>query len=163
MVYVDNSIIIAEKNSSIDNLIQTLKKIYQLTDEGQIQDHLGIHVVQRPDGTINLSQLHLINQILTDVCLSPKAKRRHIPAVSSRILQRCEHAPSFAGHFNYRSIVGKLNFLGKGSRPDIAHTVHQLACFSEDPTRVNFDPVLCLCSYLQVTRTQGILLKVNVN
>ena len=86
MVYVDDGIIIAENSSSIDDLIQIFKKNYQLTEKGQIQDYLGIHVEQRPDGTINLSQPHLIDQILTDVCLSPRAKRRHIPAVSSRIL-----------------------------------------------------------------------------
>ena len=34
MVYVNDGIIIAEKNSSIDKLIQTLKINYQLTDEG---------------------------------------------------------------------------------------------------------------------------------
>ena len=112
---------------------------------------------------INLSQPHLIDQTLTDVRLSLKAKRRYLPIVSSRILQRCKHAPSFTGHFNYRSIFGKLNFLEKGSRPDIAYAVHQLSRFFEDPKHEHFDALLHLCSYLQETRTQGILLRVNTN
>ena len=33
IIYIDDGIIIAEKNSSIDDLIQSLKKNYQLTDE----------------------------------------------------------------------------------------------------------------------------------
>ena len=75
MVYVDDGIIIAEKNSSIDKFIHSLKQNYQLADKVQIQDYLGIHVEQRTDGTINLSQPHLIDQILTDVCLLSKSKR----------------------------------------------------------------------------------------
>ena len=90
------------------------------------------------DGTINLSQPHLIDKILADARLSPKARHR-FPAVSSHILQGYEHAPSFTGHFNYRSIVGKLNFSEKGSRSDIAYAVHQLARLSEDPKREHFD------------------------
>ena len=86
IVYVDYGIIVVQKNSSIDNIINKLKESYQLTDEGQIQDYLGIHVEQRIDGTINLSQPHLIDQTLADVRLSPKAKRRYITAMLSRIL-----------------------------------------------------------------------------
>ena len=87
-----------------------------------MQDYIDIHVEQRMYRTINLPQPHLIDQILTDVLLLSKDKRRHLLAVSSRILQRYEYAPSFTGHFNYRSIFGKLNFLEKGGRPE-SHTL----------------------------------------
>jgi len=33
----------------------------------------------------------------------------------------------FKGDFDYRSVVGKLNYLEEGSRPDIAYAVHQCA------------------------------------
>ena len=67
MVYVDDGIIIAQENSSIDNIINKLKESYQLTDEGKIQEYLGIYVEQQIDVTTKLSQPHLIDQSLADV------------------------------------------------------------------------------------------------
>ena len=46
MVYVDDGIIIAQENISIDNITKKLKESYQLTDKVKIQDYLGIHVEQ---------------------------------------------------------------------------------------------------------------------
>jgi len=159
MVYVDDGILIGKTSSEIDGVISKLRLLYDLTDEGQIEDYLGIHVDHLPDGSIQLSQPHLIDQILKDMQLSPTAKVKQTPAVSSRILQRCETAPSFQPHFHYRSVIGKLNFLEKGSRPDIAYSVHQCARFSEDPKREHCDAIIQICSYLRATRTQGIILK----
>ena len=132
MVYVDDGILIGKTASDIDAVICKLRLLYDLTDEGQIEDYLGIHVDHLNSGKIKLSQPHLIDQICKDVHLSHNAKHKGTPAVSSRILQRCENSPPFKPHFNYRSIVGKLNFLEKGSRPDIVYSVHQCDRFSEE-------------------------------
>ena len=67
MFYVDDGIIIAQENTSIDNIINKLKESYQLTDEGKIQEYLGIYVEQQIDVTTKLSQPHLIDQSLADV------------------------------------------------------------------------------------------------
>ena len=158
MVYVDDGILIGKTASDIDKIISQLRLLYDLTDEGQIEDYLGIHVEHLPGSRIKLSQPHLIDQIIKDVQLSHKAKVKRTPAISSRILQRCENAPSFQPHFHYRSIVGKLNFLEKGSRPDIAYAVHQCARFSEDPKKEHCDALIQICTYLRDTRTQGIIL-----
>jgi hypothetical protein len=64
----------------------------------------------------------------------------------------------FDGRFHYRVIVGKLNFLGKGSRPEIAYSVHQCAHFSESPKESNAEAVMHICRYLMLTSEQGIIL-----
>ena len=137
MVYVDDGILIGKTASEIDKVIAKLSLLYDLSDEGQIEDYLDIHVNHLTNEKIKLSQLHLIDQILKDVQLSSNAKFKYTPAVSSRIIKRCESSPAFQPHFHYWSVVGKLNFLEKGSRPDIAYSVHQCALFSEDPQNEN--------------------------
>jgi hypothetical protein len=88
----------------------------------------------------------------------PKNIVRSTLALASKILWRDETAPSFQGNFHYRSIIGKLNFLEKSTRPDIAYAVHQCARFCEDPKQTHDDAVLHLIKYLSATRDKGIIL-----
>lgn len=59
---------------------------------------------------------------------------------------------------NYRKVVGKLNFLEKSTRPDIAYAVHQCACFSSDPKQSHVDALIYLGRYLKGTRSEGIII-----
>jgi ATP-binding cassette subfamily B (MDR/TAP) protein 1 len=54
--------------------------------------------------------------------------------------------------------VGKLNYLEKGSRPDIAYAVHQCARFSADPKQEHGDAIRWLAKYLKGTREKGMIL-----
>jgi hypothetical protein len=67
----------------------------------------------------------------------------------------------FDGRFHYRAVVGKLDFLEKGSRPEIAYSVHQCARFSESPRESHAEAVLHICRYLMLTRQKGIILDPN--
>jgi hypothetical protein len=60
--------------------------------------------------------------------------------------------------FHYRAVVGKLNFLGKGSRPEIVYSVHQCARFSESPKYYHVEAVVYIYRYLLLHREQGIIL-----
>ena len=60
--------------------------------------------------------------------------------------------------FNYRSVVGKLNFLEKCTRPDIAYTVHQCACFCSNPRKSNEDALIHLAKYICNTRDKGLMM-----
>jgi hypothetical protein len=81
---------------------------------------------------VNLSQPHLVDAILQDVKLTPKYLTRITPGRQT-VLGRDLRGDDFDGRFDYRAVVGKLNFLEKGSRPEIAYSVHQCARFSESP------------------------------
>ena len=66
-----------------------------------------------------MSQLQLIDQIINDVKLMTNAHLLSTPATASGILQREEKAKHFNSRFHYRSIIEKLNYLDKDTRPDI--------------------------------------------
>jgi hypothetical protein len=158
VVYVDDGIFASPNKTEIDQAIKDLRRAkFDIEDKGDIKDYLGVHVTKLDNGNLKLWQPHLIEQIISDVQL-PRNMTRSTPAISSKILQRDKSKPNFKGTFHYRSIIGKLNFLEKSTRPDIAYAVHQCARFCEDPKQIHADAVMHLIKYLNGTRDKGIIL-----
>jgi hypothetical protein len=67
--------------------------------------------------------------------------------------------PVFNLDFNYRSAVGKLNYLAQTTRPDIMYATHQIAKYSSDPREPHGEAILYLVRYLKKTRDLGICFK----
>ena len=63
--------------------------------------------------------------------------------------------------FHYRSVIGKLNFLEKSTRPDISVSVHQCARFSERPKRSHAEAVERIGRCLLATKGKGLLIRPN--
>ena len=63
--------------------------------------------------------------------------------------------------FHFRSVIGKLNFLEKSTRPDISVCVHQCARFSEQPKRSHAEAVKRIGRYLLAMRDRGLLIRPN--
>ena len=158
--YVDDGIFLSPDSSLVDKAIQDLKnENLNIEDQGDIADYLGINFNYEQNGTIVMSQPQLIDQLIVDVKFKNTKNLPDTPALSTHILQRDENASPFNKHFHYRSVVGKLNYLGKGTRPDIGYATHQCARFCEDPRVSHGKAVEHLVKYLKSTRKQGIILK----
>ena len=85
---------------------------------------------------VHLTQPHLIDQILKDLRLDDdRVKAKTTPATSSTLLSRHTNLEDFDRLFNYRSVLGKLNYLEKGSCSDIAYIIHQCARFTTCPKK----------------------------
>lgn len=138
-----------------------LKKFkLDITVEGDIQDFLEVNITKQKDGSISLTQPHLIDQILKDLRLdNEEVTTKPIPAASSKVLGRHPDSEPFDESFKYRSVIGKLNYLEKASRSDIAYITHQCARFSTAPKREHGQAIRWLGRYLKGTRTQGFILK----
>jgi len=86
-------------------------------------------------------------------------KSRPTPAASTRILQRFENEKSHNNSWHYRSVIGKLNYLEKSTRPDLSYAVHQCARFCEDPKVSHTQAVEHIGKYLLGTRNEGIFIQ----
>ena len=161
VVYVDDGIFFGNDKKDILSAIQDLKDAgYDIENKGSVSDYLGVNVNRIDDGTIELTQPHLVDQLVQDINLKgTKFTPTSIPAKSSRILQRFEGAPDFNGRWHYRSVIGKLIFLEKTTRPDIAYAVHQCARFCEDPKEEHAKAVEHLIKYLAGSRDKGLILR----
>jgi hypothetical protein len=120
----------------IQDTIRQMRKQLDITIEGDLTDFLGVNIDRRPDGTIHLSQTKLIDQILHDVRMDGNnIKTRETPAASSKLLSRHPDSPDFDNSFHYRSVIGKINYLERGSRPEIGYAAHQCASHSKQFAR----------------------------
>jgi hypothetical protein len=156
MVYVDDGIFFCINMDKIDQAILELRAAgYDIEDMGDVNDYLGINFESLPGGKVKLSQPHLIDAILRDVKLTPKDSTRRTPSRQT-MLGRYLKGVKFDRRFNYHAVVGKLNFLEKGSQPEIAYSVHQCVRVSESPRESHAEAVLHICRYLILTQEQGI-------
>ncbi len=122
--------------------------------EGDISDFLGVNIQCHNDGTVHLTQPHLIDSILEELGLqADSAKSKATLAASSKLLGRHDNAPPHDEEsFHYRHIIGKLNYLEKSTRPDISYATHQCAHFSANPKQPHADTVKWLGRYLKGTK-----------
>jgi hypothetical protein len=159
LLYTDDSILISPDDSEIDRAVEELGKHFKITDQGQIDDYLGVKVERKPDGSIKLSQPHLIDSILNDLKFTREVKPKETPAPSTVILNKDEDGEDFDESFHYRGVIGKLNFLEKSTRPDIAYAVHQAARFAAEPKASHGRAICHLCRYLAGTTDKGLIIK----
>jgi hypothetical protein len=148
VLYTDDCLVFANDNETIADLCKCLSTEFLLKDEGDIENFLGINISNRveSDGsvTITMTQTGLIDQILEDVgIVGDKVKTKRTPA--KEVLQPHPNAAPFDAPWQYRSVIGKLNFLAQNTRPDIAMAVHMCAQFVTKPNRVHQDAVKHLC------------------
>jgi hypothetical protein len=162
-LYTDDSILAGPDQKEINQIIKEMEKVkLDITVEGDLQDFLGVNIERMPDGSINLTQPHLIDQILDDLRLNDdNVSEKTIPATSSKLLSRHSDSEPFDNSFNYRSVIGKLNYLEKSTRSDIAYITHQLARFSSDPKKEHGQALRWLGRYLKATRHRGTILRVD--
>ena len=160
-LYTDNSILAGPNKEEIQQVIDNLKNAkLDLTEEGDLEDFLGVQIERKADGSIHLSQPHLIDQILKDLRLDKQdVTTKNVPSTSSKILLRYPLSKDFDNSFNYKSVIGKLNYLEKTTRSDISYITHQCARFTSCPKEEHGQAIRWLGRYLKATRNRGTILR----
>ena len=166
IVYTDDGILIDPDPKKIDEALNEMKQSFNVEDEGNLQDYLGVKVEKQDDGTFSFTQPHLIDSILSDVGLldprgnpKPTANRRSLPAMTSVLLGPDKEGRPFEYEWGYRSVIGKLNFLEKSTRPDISFPTHQCARFMSNPKQSHGEAIKHIARYLLHTRGKGYHIK----
>jgi Reverse transcriptase (RNA-dependent DNA polymerase) len=169
LLYVDDGIFIGPRQSEIDEAYNMLineftdtqgvvHRPYKMTSEGDLADYLGVKITRLPNGLIKLSQPHLIQQILDDLGMGANTKSQPTPAAPSVKLNRDLHGEPYDDDWHYRAVIGKLNFLEKSTRADLAYSVHQCARFAIDPKKSHAAAVKRIGRYLAGSRDKGLIL-----
>ena len=164
LVYIDDCIVFGPSDQSIDQVVQDLRACSQqftVDDQGDVGDFLGIQVQKQDDGSILLTQPQLIDSIIKDLHLQSSSNGKKTPSVTTNQLHKDTDGPEMTPDFHYCSVIGKLNFLGKSTRPDISVSVHQCARFSENPRKSHAEAVKRIGRYLLHTRDKGLIIHPN--
>ena len=115
---------------------------------------------------MELTQPQLIDSVLMDLGLLNKdgtekkaTMSKTMPAMSTKILGPDPKGPDFQYDWDYRSVVGKLNFLEKSTRPDIAFATNQCSRFMAQPKQSHGEAVKRIGRYLLGSRGKGLILR----
>ena len=165
MVYVDDTILCGPTTTEVDEMVTLLASLFDVEDQGNLNDYLGVKVERFDNGHFQFTQPHLIDQILNDLRLTQGGtKTMPTPALLTKVLQPgTDDNRPFDESFHYRSVIGKLNFLEKSTRPDIAYAVHQCARFMENPTASHGQAIKHIGRYLLGTRDKGLIFHPDAN
>jgi hypothetical protein len=159
VLYTDDSILAGPDPQELDDIIQEMKAVgLNLTVEGNISDFLGVQIDRINENTFNLSQPHLINDIIKELRLDGQnVAIKNTTGASSKSL--CQHldSPSFDDHFNYCRVIGQMNYLEKCSRLDISCAVHLEARFVSNPRLQHGKALKWLGRYLVGSREKGMV------
>ena len=159
MVYVDNGIFLGNEDTQLKQAIQEIQNVgLNIEDQGHPADYVGVSIKKLRDGSYEFTQRALIDAIINDVGINDSLTKP-VPAKVSLRLHAFKDEPTFDLDFNYRSVVGKLNYLAQTTRPDIMYAVHQIAKYSSDPRQSHGEAILYLIRYLKKTRELGIRFK----
>ncbi len=110
LVYVDDCIVISLKEQPIIDFIQSLKdgpEKFNLTEEGDIKAYLGMDFVFNQDGSFEMRQPFLIQNILDLVGLDGDSFSRPPPSILS-FLHKDMSGMERHHNWSYRSVVGML-------------------------------------------------------
>ncbi len=159
MVYVDDGIFLGNNDAQLQQAIKAIQGLgLNIKDQGHPADYVGVSIKKLQDGTYEFTQRALIDSIIEDVGIKD-SKTKPVPAKVSLHLHAFKKEPTFDLNFNYRSVVGKLNYLAQTTRPYIMYATHRIAKYFSDPRTSHGEAVLYLTRYLKKTRELGILFK----
>ena len=159
LVYVDDCLIFSKDQKLTEETYQSLKKDFDLTDEGSIDKYLGIDIKRQKNGTIHLTQPNLQNRIVESIPGISNSNPKYTPAIAKELLHKDVEGQVRKNNWNYRSVVGMLNYLASSTRPDIQFAVHQCARFCNDPKLSHEQACKHICKYIRVTATEGLIYK----
>jgi hypothetical protein len=115
LVCVDDAILCGPSKDEIDAIIAQLASLFDITDEGELDEYLGVKISRPTPDTITLQQPHLIQQMLDDMGMKPNTKTKDKAAPSSTTLLRDLDGAPFNEQWDYCSVLGRLNFLEKST------------------------------------------------
>ena len=130
VVYIDDSIIAGPDSKHIDESAKDLGvntqdyiHNFQLRDEGEVGDFLGIRIEKTGKRQFDLTQTELIDNVLK-VSGMEESRPTNAPATESN-LGTDKDEDTFTQSWKYATVVGILMYLCRKTRPDIVFAVHQ--------------------------------------
>jgi Reverse transcriptase (RNA-dependent DNA polymerase) len=158
VIYTDDTIVTGPDTKQIDATIKDVAAKFEITSKEMVKDFLGVKIDRDfKNATITMTQPQLIKSIISDLGLQENSNVRHTPAPSSKLLHAYKDSQPHSDSWHYWSVVGKLNYLEKSTRPDIAYAVHQCARFSENPKVEHTIALKMIGRYLMHTAEKGII------
>jgi Reverse transcriptase (RNA-dependent DNA polymerase)/gag-polypeptide of LTR copia-type/Integrase core domain len=149
LVYVDD-LLIAGTHDAINSFRQSLCGTYKFKDLGPCKYLLGFEIDRRPEG-IYLSQKGYVEKLLSRFHMD-KCNPRKTPMDNGTKLEPRSDNDKAASIEEYQQLLGSVNWLMIGSRPDISCATTMLGWFSANPSDSHRAIANQLLRYLRYTQ-----------
>ncbi|KAL0332989.1 UNVERIFIED_CONTAM: Retrovirus-related Pol polyprotein from transposon TNT 1-94, partial [Sesamum calycinum] len=150
-IYMDQPEGFVAHGSCIEIITETksfLKNKFEMKDMGEADVILGIKLIRSTDG-IAISQSHYVEKILEKFGYQ-NSRIAKTPYDSSVALFKNESGVSVA-QLRYSQIIGSLQYLANGTRPDISFSVSKLARYTSCPDKTHWGALDRVLRYLKGT------------
>jgi hypothetical protein len=104
-----------------------------LNIEEDVAGFLGVHAGKNPYGSIELTQVGLTDRIIGALGLEQDKSIGKLTPAEYSCLGTNADDEACNEMFNYRSVVGMMQYLSGHTRPDITFVFSQCARFSSNP------------------------------
>jgi hypothetical protein len=127
-----------------------------------VEDYIGCKIdIDKESQSLKMTQSVLVQSLTNEFEDIPLGETPLVPSKPGNILTKCVESDKLSPemHSRYRTGVGKLLYLAKHSRPDIANAVRELARHCHCPTNAHWE-AMCYCiRYVCGTSTRGLVLR----
>ena len=160
VVYVDDITFGCKSLDSIKEIKRLFSERFKMTDGGEINHLLKMKIVRdRARRILSLSQKSYIQKILKKFGMED-CKPAPTPQVTGlKLYPETELSSDEVKQqgYQYRELIGALNHLVKGSRPDIANAVRTLSQFLDCYNKTHWLAALRVLRYLKGTIDLGLV------
>jgi hypothetical protein len=163
LVHVDDFGVFYNDDEMCEKVFDGLQEEFKMK-KGPFDFFLGMHVNERTDGGNELSQTAYVDAILARYGKKDDTRTVKMPEVANLKLTKDQCPKSdeereVASLYPYANVVGSLQYLVVGSRPDIAHAVSMLAQFMADPGVQHCDAADRVLCYLRGSRHRKLIFR----
>ena len=123
-----------------------------MTDEGSLEEYLGLQIDHKSDGLFRVSQPFLIDRIIDTIPSMKDAQSSKTPASPGTVLTKDTEIEPRKEAWNYEFIVGMLNFLVNCTHSELSFAVHQCARFNNNPKHFHEQVIKRIIRYLISTK-----------
>jgi hypothetical protein len=133
-LYVDDLVILAPTVAEMEPLKKALSGTFEMKDLGEAKYILGISIRRdRSQRTLSINQGHYIKELLNASGVRSN-QRVSTPANGYANIIKAEPDEPLTDVCGYQTLVGKLNWLARASRPDISFVIQKLSQFAHKPS-----------------------------
>jgi hypothetical protein len=148
-VYVDDFLVFCKSDDTVNELVSSLKKHFELKNRGEAKSVLGMRLTRTSEG-IELDQEEYIKSMLIKFNLSDACTASTPMEVG---LDVAPGDPSKCPDVPYQGLIGCLMYAMTCTRPDIAFAVSKLSTFNNNFTMEHWKLAKRILRYLKGTST----------
>lgn len=162
-VHVNDFLAIASTIAAGDRFKANLRRAWSISDLGEARFCIGISIQRdRSVRTICISQTALIDRIIEQFGMADAFPVSTPMEFGKKLSQTqaplTDNEKREALAWPYRALVGSLNYVAVGSRPNLSFAVQQLSQFLDCYGQAHWDAAKCVVRYLKGTRSLSLSL-----